>query len=323
MTKDKIFETINRFIQESYKDHPNTEILHDVKISEGDNDERQIDLLIKVKVNSIDIQIAIECKDWNIKIPVKEMEAFILKCQRLPKIDRKIFISKKGFQSGAITAAKEYNVDLYTLSEISSDKIKKWVEIESFNHIISHRKINNVRYCADYFGNFEPPTKVPLIFLPNQTEGIPIKDFIVDYVTNKIPGKILLCTEKNLEELTLQFCIKLKVAFYVIEDKIYKLRHIHYDLEHKFERKNGNVHLNIYKDKNEKELLETATLISEDGNITALAKKTNSNMMEILEQRDNEIVVLDKIDLSKQNEKLTVTIKENAIVVLDKLKEKS
>ena len=179
-------------MQEAYKDHPNTEIFHDVKLSERENEDRQIDLLIKLNVNSLNFQIAIECKDWNMKIPVKEMEAFILKCQRLSKIDRKIFISRHGFQKGAITAAKEYNVDLYTLSEISPDKIKQWVEIESFEHIVTHRKVTNVRYGADYFGNFKTPTEIPLIFLPNQTEGIPIKDFIIDFVTNKIPGKIVI-----------------------------------------------------------------------------------------------------------------------------------
>ncbi|MBL1233542.1 MAG: restriction endonuclease [Flavobacteriales bacterium] len=117
----KNLETMVRIVEEVYKTDSNTQILSNHKIQNLDNNLREIDLLIKSIVNDYEVTIAIECKEYAIKIPVEKIESFNSKCLRIPNINKKIFVSEKGFQKDAIAAAKAFGIELYTFSKIKEN----------------------------------------------------------------------------------------------------------------------------------------------------------------------------------------------------------
>ena len=117
----KNLETMVRIVEEVYKTDSNTQILSNHKIKNLDDNLREIDLLIKSIINDYEVTIAIECKEYAIKIPVEKIESFNSKCLRIPNIDKKIFVSEKGFQKDAIAAAKAFGIELYTFSKIEEN----------------------------------------------------------------------------------------------------------------------------------------------------------------------------------------------------------
>lgn len=114
----KKLENLVRLVEEVYKTNSDTEIIQNFKIKNLNDNSREIDLFIKSKINGYEINIAIECKEFARKVSVEKIEAFNSKCLRIPNINKRIFISEKGFQKDAIAAAKAFGIELYTFSEI-------------------------------------------------------------------------------------------------------------------------------------------------------------------------------------------------------------
>ena len=119
-----------RLIQETFKDSENTKIFSNYKIPNESENKREIDVLIVSKINDFEIYIAIECKDYSKKIPVEKIEAFQSKCDRIKKINKKIFVSSKGFQLDAINSAKYYGIELFTAEELTSDALLNLMPIK-------------------------------------------------------------------------------------------------------------------------------------------------------------------------------------------------
>lgn len=128
--KGKQFEKTIRLIQETFKDSENTKIFSNYKIPNESGNNREIDILIISKINDFEIYIAIECKDYNKKIPVEKIEAFQSKCDRIKQINKKIFVSSKGFQSDSINSAKYYGIELFTADELTSDALTNLIPIK-------------------------------------------------------------------------------------------------------------------------------------------------------------------------------------------------
>ncbi len=133
MNNGKKLEKLVRLVQEALKNIPNTEIFSNYKIENISGRNREIDVFIKSQINGMDITIAIECKDYKNAIPVKEIEAFNSKCCRIKGISKKIYVSSNGYQADAIEAAKDFEIELYKLNEISKQQIKEWFPIKKLN----------------------------------------------------------------------------------------------------------------------------------------------------------------------------------------------
>lgn len=129
----KKLEKFVLLIQESLKNIPNTRITSNAKLKDKEKRAREIDVLIETNVNNLEIKIAIECKDYKRLVPIKEIEAFGGKCSRIPGISKKVFVSSSGYQAGAIAAAKDYDIELYRLSEISTQMIVDWFPMKQIN----------------------------------------------------------------------------------------------------------------------------------------------------------------------------------------------
>lgn len=129
MNDGKRLEKLVRLIQEALKDFPNTEIYSNYKIKNNSGRKREIDVLLKTTINNFDLIIAIECKDYKKAVQVDRIEAFKSKCERIKGISKKIFVASNGYQADAIDAAREFEIELYNLSEIDEQEIVKWFPI--------------------------------------------------------------------------------------------------------------------------------------------------------------------------------------------------
>jgi len=146
----KQLERVVRLIEESFKDSAHTKIYSNYKIPNQSGRFREIDVLIVSKINGFEICIAIECKDFNSKIPVEKIEAFYSKCLRLKQINKMIFVSTKGYQEDALLAAKDFGIELLTAESLTADYIQQLIPIRQIKPII-HREVRNVvmSFAAD------------------------------------------------------------------------------------------------------------------------------------------------------------------------------
>jgi hypothetical protein len=129
MNDGKNTEKLVRLIQEALKDIPNTEIYSNYRIKNQNGRKREIDVLVKSIINGLDILIAIECKDYKRPISVEKIEAFHSKCLRIKGISKKVFVTTSDYQADAYAAAKDFDIDLFVLSNLSKEKIAGWFPI--------------------------------------------------------------------------------------------------------------------------------------------------------------------------------------------------
>jgi hypothetical protein len=131
----KSLEQTIRLIQETFKDSKNTQVLPNSKIICESGIEREFDVLIKSTINSFDICIAIECKDYGKKVSIDRIDSFKGKCSTIKEINKMVFVSANGFQSGAIIQAKNFGIDLLTAEQVSLEYINELIPDLSHLHI--------------------------------------------------------------------------------------------------------------------------------------------------------------------------------------------
>jgi hypothetical protein len=171
----KPLEKVVRLIHETLKDRPNTLIYSNHKIENTGGRKREFDVFIETSINDIQIKIAVECKEYSKPISVEKIEAFKAKCDRVPTINKKIFVSKSGYQTDSINAAREFGIDLYDIKDIEKEVILKWFPIsqlglrfgiKNYNFIIDITENELERIKSEQFIEFyfrEPIEKVEVI----------------------------------------------------------------------------------------------------------------------------------------------------------------
>lgn len=132
----KQIEKLTRLIQETLKDIPQTKIYSNYKLTNIAGSKREIDILIISSINGMEIKIAIECKDYKTSIPVEKIEAFNSKCLRIHGISKKVFVSTSGYQSDAQKAARDFDIQLYSINDLSKENILLWFPIRQLNTVI-------------------------------------------------------------------------------------------------------------------------------------------------------------------------------------------
>jgi Restriction endonuclease len=100
-----------------------------------------VDVLAEESVDGITHRIICECKNWRVNIPKEVVHAFRTVMQETGA-NRGYIVSRVGFQSGAIEAAKATNIELATFEEFQNIYFDKWISkriwaiehaIENFN----------------------------------------------------------------------------------------------------------------------------------------------------------------------------------------------
>lgn len=94
----------------------NIEVQHNV-ILKGRTTSHQIDVYWEFEVGGIKYTTIVQAKDWTSDVPQGEMLKFKAIIDDLPSQPRGIFITKKGYQSGAIDVAEANGIILYELRE--------------------------------------------------------------------------------------------------------------------------------------------------------------------------------------------------------------
>lgn len=125
----KALEQLVKLIHEALKDQDNTTILSNQNIKTSNGVSREIDVLVKSEINGIEIVIAIECKDYSRRVGVEKIDSFKTKCDSIPMINKKIFVSSSGYTSGAIKNAESYGIVTYLISELDKESIFSWLPI--------------------------------------------------------------------------------------------------------------------------------------------------------------------------------------------------
>ncbi len=132
----KLFELLVKRLEDSLKTDSDVTIIPDHKIVDFTGIERQFDVFIISQVQGYPIEIAIECKDnGKKKVDVDKIEAFKSKCERIPSINSKVFVSQIGYTKGAIATANIYGITLLSIKNINDldDKeIHSWTKPINF-----------------------------------------------------------------------------------------------------------------------------------------------------------------------------------------------
>jgi len=275
---------------------------------------------VESEVNGFKIKIAIECKEHKRKVGSSLIEAFHGKCLRIPDINKKVLVSSNGFTKGAIETAEDFDIELFTLEKLSVDSIKNWIIIKKFQALKSNRVARVTRLCSELIAELDGKIDTPTLITHEFKKGIFIKDYLLHFVTTELPGKVVIFGGRKIDELTLDLVIEFNKAIYINKNKVYKLSHIHFQLIHTFEKIESTIEQKkLSKIDTKSEILETATMLTERGDIFSLIKKSNSNLLELITNKGEDFVVAHTIDLENQNDDFNVTIGKDAIILSDKI----
>ncbi|UHG93239.1 restriction endonuclease [Spirosoma oryzicola] len=145
----KSLEKLVSRIYETLKGNPLAEVLHDVKLDNTTGRKSQFDVIIKSKVANFALMIAIECKDYSKPVENNQIHDFIVRCELVPGISRRVFVAVNGYRSGAKAVAKAKGVDLYDLKEVSPELLSGWIQVSSIKSAhLSNRVIETVTFCT-------------------------------------------------------------------------------------------------------------------------------------------------------------------------------
>lgn len=176
----KTLEKTIQLIEETFKDSESTQVLRNHKIKSVSGGKREIDVLIKTNVNGYEICIAIECKDYKTKVSGEKIEAFNSKCSLIKEINKMIFVSSNGFQSGAISSAKQFGIELITANKLSVEYINSLIPpIKELNiKILPELKNRVIRLDEKNKDSYDVLIKTfKGILIDNQTK----KSYYLDY----------------------------------------------------------------------------------------------------------------------------------------------
>ncbi|WP_461137325.1 restriction endonuclease, partial [Spirosoma terrae] len=148
--------------------------------------EREIDVYIE----TTDKKIVIECKDWRHKknsIKIDLIDAFYGKTSLLPSIDRRIFVARGRYQSGAKILADYLGIELCTLDKIDKNTVLNWLDISQAKKMRVNWVLVQTSLIVEHNGqkvlilNVESNTDLYVEGQGNFTLGYIIKNNIVAY----------------------------------------------------------------------------------------------------------------------------------------------
>lgn len=253
MKDGKKTERLVRLIQETLKEIPETNIYSNFKIKNISGRKREIDVLIDSSINSMNIKIAIECKDYKRPVSVEKIEAFNSKCMRIEGISKKVFVSTSGYQADAVEAAKDFNIDLYRIDDISPEKITSWFPIMQLKQNIKIKLPLKIHL----FGEKDDINKLPqkdelIVYSPDEKDPINIVGFVwnnfVKQKQHEIWNYLILNTLKRTEtekvnqHISLPFIMHLKGVYTLATDRNkFSIKKIEGELEVWFEEQPANI----------------------------------------------------------------------------------
>lgn len=115
----KSYEELVREIYQVILDYENKddnyrriEVQHNVELKGNSGNLHQIDVFWSFELAGIEYKTLIEVKDWKKPVKKEQLHSFISVLDDIPGSPRGCFVSRSGFQSGAVTAAKHRGIKL-------------------------------------------------------------------------------------------------------------------------------------------------------------------------------------------------------------------
>ena len=278
MKKGKTFESITRIIYESINNVGNAIIEENVRIKDQSGIYREIDILIRSNVFETEINIAIECKDHSRPVERSMIDSFFSKCNSIPEINKLIYVSKNGYQSGAIAGAKLHGIKLYNLSELDGNDILGWLGIISTQAYEMERRITKIGILF---------TRNPIHFEPDDVimqNGQILEENLFQYVSNLIineyPYDYLIVKSKDSEKRKIEireFNFKPENISISRETTESKIAQIFGEITDSPIPQESQILFNNFGD-SESEESQIISLVSERGDITSFIKKRRKQL---------------------------------------------
>lgn len=141
------YEKLTQKLYQQLLDNDNTicntiEVKHNILILGKSGLEHQIDVFWEYELAGVSYKTIIEVKDWKTKVKKGDLMEFNDKLNDIPCNPNGIYVSKSGFQSGAIAYAEHHGIKIVSISE--TNLMKKLIlnmgvrtpHIENFNIIL-------------------------------------------------------------------------------------------------------------------------------------------------------------------------------------------
>jgi hypothetical protein len=181
MNKGKKFELLVAEIERALHNIPGITVEHNIRLTDSNGCERQIDVLITDRRARFPTRTVIECKNTKSKVNINTVQAFI-GLLKSTNSQHGIIVSASGYQAGARKTAQINNIHLYQLSE-SAELAKHLQQLKILIYEIKHQS-------KDIIVGFDQPneineyvtTNTPLLS-PQFSKKVTISEIAEDFLT--------------------------------------------------------------------------------------------------------------------------------------------
>jgi len=137
---------------EAYAQSKNIRIETNKKLVDRNGIEREFDVYWEYELGGHIYKSVIECKDYTSPVSLEKIDALLGKVHDLPEINKLIFATKTGYQSGAQVKAEQNNIDLLIVRPMNDSD---W-EDENGNPLLRYINITGQLYFLPRLKKFEP-----------------------------------------------------------------------------------------------------------------------------------------------------------------------
>lgn len=304
MKEYEIFETVVHLIQTYLIDNTSTQIHQNHKMKCVHGVLREFDVVIEGEFNGMDIKIAIECKDYQKKVGIEKIEAFKAKCDSFPSISKRVFVSKRGFQSGAITIAQSNGIELYTLSKVTREELFEWFGINLPTPVVITQYLRNVsiELKNGHLLSLDTNSMYNLIFDEKNPLGINVLEYLKDKFSSF--NDITVIENNAVESDYSSYNINCDNTSFLINGKKNPVFNLQVVLETNYEERHPVLSLNSYQNlEKNKRKIKSATMIYESGEIKSFVKQEGDSKIEIYLKKGSEFILIGDIEITRNNNK--------------------
>jgi hypothetical protein len=134
------------------------EVKHNV-VLDGKTASHQIDVYWEFEYGGIKYRNIVQAKDWKSKIPKGAIEQLLFITNDLPGQPRGIFVTRSGYQKGAIELAERHGILLYTLGEPKEEFWEGAIKEITLTGHLFYPEIINVKLIPDNEWNINELSK--------------------------------------------------------------------------------------------------------------------------------------------------------------------
>lgn len=146
-------------------------VQHDI-ILQGKTTSHQIDVYWKFNLGGIEYSTIIQAKDWESKVKQSDMLAFKAIIDDLPSGTKGIYVSKNGYQKGAIDVAKSNGIVIYELRPPKEDDWEGYIKTITLNFNSSTPIFRDITIVLD-----KEWADLNHVALPPQGDRLPCSDY--------------------------------------------------------------------------------------------------------------------------------------------------